>query len=228
MFSLVLFHNRFPDVSYMVHGRTLSETSAKVLTRIWRCFVPFSQNRRPSPKIQCTISGSAASAYCLIISQNQRNTGRYSSDSSIGNTQGIRNNHEDKTDCVCPSFNLPCTTQAIPKRSHLSLNVIFQSGIQRRGSRRQSEYCRAKYVALPVVVVIWLASFLYCAHLIPVSSLIPYRLLTTSCNLSPFLAPFHVLSCAPLRVSPHLVPTSSHLSRPLSHFALGSFLPVPS
>src|SRR6188768_1559825 len=75
----------------------------------------------------------------------------YSSNTPSGNTQGIRSNHEDKTDYVFPPFNLPRRTQAIPQRSRLSLIVIFWSKIQCRGSRRQTEYSRAKYVALPVV-----------------------------------------------------------------------------
>ena len=85
------------------------------------------------------------------ISQNQGNTCRYSSNFPSGNTQGIRSSDEDRTDCVFPPFNLPRRTQTIPKRSCLSLNVIFWSKIQSMGSRRQSEYSRAKYVALPVV-----------------------------------------------------------------------------
>jgi len=76
---------------------------------------------------------------------------RYLSNFASGNTQGRRNNHEDRTNCVFPPFYLPHKTQAIPKRSHLSLNVIFWSKIRRRGSRRQSEYSWAKYAALPGV-----------------------------------------------------------------------------
>ena len=55
--------------------------------------------------------------------------GRHSSDSSSGNTQGIRNNHEDRTDCIFLPFNLPCRAQGIPNRSLLSFNVIFQNVI---------------------------------------------------------------------------------------------------
>jgi len=87
-----------------------------------------------------------------IISLNEGNTCRYSSNFPSGNTQGIRSSDEDRTDCVFPPFNLPRRTQTIPKRSCLSLNVIFWSKIQSMGSRRQSEYSRAKYVALPVVL----------------------------------------------------------------------------
>jgi len=85
------------------------------------------------------------------ISQNQRNMCRYLSNSPSGNTQGIRDNHADRTNCVFPPFNPPHKAQAIPIRSHLSLNVIFWSKIQRGGSKRQSEYSWAKYAALPVV-----------------------------------------------------------------------------
>ena len=55
-----------------------------------------------------------------IISKDQRSMCRYSSNSPSGNTQGIRDNHEDRTDCVFPPFKLPRRTQAIHKRSCLS------------------------------------------------------------------------------------------------------------
>jgi len=85
------------------------------------------------------------------ISQNQGSTCRYLTNTPSGNTQGIRDNHKDRTNGVFPPFNLPRKTQTITKRSRLSLNVIFWSKIQRRGSKRQSEYSWAKYLALPVV-----------------------------------------------------------------------------
>ena len=76
---------------------------------------------------------------------------RFSSNFPSGNTQEIRDNHKDRTNCVFPPSNLPRRTQAISKRSHLSLNLVFWSEIQCGGSRRQPECSRANYVALPVV-----------------------------------------------------------------------------
>jgi len=52
---------------------------------------------------------------------------------------------------VFPPFYMPHRTQEILKRSYLSQGVIFWSKIRYRGSKRQSEYSRREYVALPVV-----------------------------------------------------------------------------
>ena len=51
------------------------------------------------------------------------------------------------------SLRFTCLTELrkYSKRSHLSQGVIFWSKIRYRGSKRQSEYSRRQYVALPVV-----------------------------------------------------------------------------
>ena len=52
---------------------------------------------------------------------------------------------------VFPPFYVPHRTQEILKRSYLSQGVVFWSKICYRGRKRQSEYSRREYVALPVV-----------------------------------------------------------------------------
>ena len=52
---------------------------------------------------------------------------------------------------VFPPFYVPHRTQEILKRSYLSQGVVFWSKIRYGGSKRQSEYSRWEYVALPVV-----------------------------------------------------------------------------
>ena len=54
---------------------------------------------------------------------------------------------------VFPPFHVPHRTQEILKRSCLSQGVVFWSKIRYRGSKRQSEYSRREYIALPVVQV---------------------------------------------------------------------------
>ena len=56
---------------------------------------------------------------------------------------------------VFSPFYVPHRTQEILKRSYLSQGVVFWSKIRYRGSKRQLEYSRREYVALPVVCGSW-------------------------------------------------------------------------
>ena len=53
---------------------------------------------------------------------------------------------------VFPPFYVPHRTQETLKRFYLSQDVVFWSKIRYPGSKRQSEYSRREYVALPVVL----------------------------------------------------------------------------